>query len=95
MSRGFYFGGVRMDKAQMKEAVSTAYHQSETLAALQSVLEQQGFVLCNGKRPFLVLHPLTDQATTLPRATGLKIKDIKAKLGDGSELPTYEKDGEA
>jgi hypothetical protein len=66
------------DKADIRDA----YQSAGDVNAMQEELKRRGFVLCHGERGYLALNTQTLEPTAISKATGLKIKDIRGKLGD-------------
>lgn len=78
------------DPRAIKSAFQDAWVLSDSSAALKAVLEERGYRLARGdRRAFVVIdHNLEHYA--LHKWLGLKVRDVRARLGDGKEFPTVE-----
>jgi hypothetical protein len=73
---------------QMKEKIQAAWAQSDSRAALEAALAELGYVLAKGDRRDFVLVDRFGEVYSLARFAGVKTKDVRARLGDGKDLPT-------
>lgn len=78
------------DPRAIKSAFQDAWALSDSPAALKAALEERGYNLARGdRRAFVVIdHKLEPYA--LHKWLGLKVRDVRARLGDGSELPSVD-----
>ena len=72
--------------AVLKDAVE----RSETLEELQATLRESGYMLCNGKRAFVAYDVHGETSIALTRASGLKMKELKAKYQGHESLPAID-----
>ena len=78
----------RVDPRVIKEALQSVWARSDNARSLAKGLEERGYHLARGdKRSFVVLG-YDGEVHSLPRALGLKTKEVAARLGDGSALPS-------
>lgn len=77
-----------VDPRWIKQAVQDCWTKSDSRAAFASALQERGFSLAKGdKRGFVVVN-FDGDVQSLPRALGLKTKEVRARLGTGDELPS-------
>ncbi len=76
------------DPRDLKAIIQEAWAVSDDRASFERALEQNALYLASGdRRGFVIVDP-TGEAMSLTRTTGLKSKDLKARLGDPERLPT-------
>ena len=75
-----------VDPREMKQLFQTAWAQSDDLQSYQSALEDKGFYLAQGDRRGFVALDIHGNTYAIGRWTGLRAKDVKARLGDPREL---------
>ncbi|MDB5243728.1 MAG: Relaxase/mobilization nuclease family protein, partial [Spirosoma sp.] len=74
------------DPRLLKAELQSCWKTSDNKQAFGRALEERGYFLAKGdKRSFVVLG-YDGEVHSLPRALGLKTKDLAARLGDGGEL---------
>lgn len=77
-----------VDPRWIKQTVQGCWAASDSRLAFASSLEERGFFLAKGdKRSFVILDH-SGEVYSLPRALGLKSKDVQARLGSGDDLPS-------
>lgn len=76
-----------LDPREIKQVFRDAWQRSDNLPGLRHALEEHGYYLARGDRRGVVASDLHGNVFSLARWTGLKTKDIRARLGDGVELP--------
>ena len=70
------------DPRWIKETLQEAWKASDSAKAFSRALEERGCFLARGdKRSFVVIDH-SGEVHSLPRALGLKTKEVKARLGD-------------
>lgn len=75
------------DKATLQECWAV----SDSKAAFIKALEERGFYLARGdRRSHVALHFDGGEPISISRAIGKKIKDVRARLGEGDDLPSIE-----
>jgi nucleoside-triphosphatase THEP1 len=78
---------VGKNAGQMKEKIQAAWAQSDSRAAFEAALAELGYVLAKGDRRDFVLVDRFGEVYSLARFAGVKTKDVRARLGDGKDLP--------
>lgn len=79
-----------VDPRWLKQTIQECWNNSDGKQAFARSLEERGFFLARGdKRSFVVLDH-HGEVHSLPRMLGLKAKEVGARLGDGSDLPSVE-----
>jgi molybdopterin-guanine dinucleotide biosynthesis protein len=73
---------------KMKEKIQAAWAQSDSRAAFEAALAELEYVLAKGDRRDFVLVDRFGEVYSLARFAGVKTKDVRARLGDGKDLPT-------
>jgi hypothetical protein len=74
------------DPRWIKQAMQECWAASDNAKAFKRSLEERGYFLAKGdKRSFVVLG-FDGEVHSLPRALGLKTKEVAARLGDGKDL---------
>lgn len=75
---------------QIKAEIQAAWASSDNRASLEAALAERGYALARGDRRDFVLVDRDGEVYSLPRFAGVKTKDVRARLGDGADLPTIE-----
>ncbi|SDD21577.1 relaxase/mobilization nuclease domain-containing protein [Belnapia rosea] len=79
-----------VDPRWIKQTLQECWAASDNARAFGQSLQERGFFLAKGdKRSFVVLDH-TGEVHSLPRALGLKTKEVAARLGDGADLAGVE-----
>jgi Ti-type conjugative transfer relaxase TraA len=81
---------VGKNAAQIKAEIQEAWAQSDTRVAFEHALAERGYLLARGDRRDFVVVDVYGEVYSLPRMVGVKTKDVRARLGDGSDLPSVE-----
>lgn len=80
-----------VDPRWMKQTLQECWKNSDSCKAFINSLKENGLFLAKGdKRGHIVLDH-QGEVYALSRALGLKAKDVRDRLGDGSDLPALEK----
>lgn len=77
-----------LDPKQLKQVFQQAWKNSSDLETFQKALAQQGFTRARGDRRGLVALTPDGKVLSVSRFTGVRPKDLRARLGDTSNLPT-------
>lgn len=75
-----------LDPREIKQTLRQALEASDNLQSLTHALEERGYFLAKGDRRGFVVLDTSGQIYSLPRWSGVKTKDVKAKLGDPEQL---------
>lgn len=78
------------DPKTIKLCFKEAWAISDSKASLIQALKERGFILAQGDRRGFVAIDRQGEVYALARWTGLKTKDVKARLGNQKDLPTVE-----
>ena len=79
------------DPRWLKSTVQDCWNRSDGKDAFARALEDRGLFLARGDRRSHVVVDFTGEVHALSRAATLKTKDVRARLGDGADLPSVEK----
>lgn len=79
-----------VDPRWTKQALQACWAGSDNRAAFQRSLEERGFFLAKGDKRGLVVLDHDGKVHSLPRALDLKTKEVRARLGNGDDLPSVE-----
>lgn len=80
----------KVDPRVVKETLRECWAISDTKASFENALQSQGYWLAQGDRRGFVAVDFRGEIYSLTRSTGLKGKEIAARLGEPSKLPTVE-----
>ncbi|MEL6205893.1 MAG: relaxase/mobilization nuclease domain-containing protein [Pseudomonadota bacterium] len=80
----------RRDPKEIKALMQEAWKGSDSRATFQSALRDQGFFLAQGDRRGFVALDYRGEVYSLSRTTGTKTKELKARLGDPTDLQTVD-----
>ena len=75
------------DPRAIKAAIQDAWAISDTGASLSRALMECGYRLARGDSKAFVVLDRHGEVYSLPRWAGVKTKDVRARLGDGKDLP--------
>jgi hypothetical protein len=76
---------------QDKATIQECWAVSDSKTAFIKALEERGFYLAKGdRRSHVALHFDGGEPISISRAIGKKIKDVRARLGEGDDLPSVE-----
>lgn len=76
-----------VDPRWNREAVQACWARSDNRASFARSLEERCFFLARGDRRGIVIFDYSGTVQALPRVLDLKAKDVRARLGDGDDLP--------
>lgn len=77
-----------LDPREIKQVFRDAWDRSDNLASFGNALEERGYYLARGDRRGIVATDLSGQVYAVARWSGVKTKELRARLGDGEKLPT-------
>lgn len=80
----------QQDPRDIKEALQDAWQISDSRDAYEQALGERGFKLARGDRRGFVAVDYEGSVFAVARWTGIKTKDVRARLGPESELPSIE-----
>ena len=75
-----------VDPREMKQAFHDAWSQSDDVKSLTNALKDRGLYLAKGDRRGYVALGIEGNVYSLSRWAGIKTKEIKARLGDASDI---------
>jgi hypothetical protein len=78
------------DPKTIKLDFMEAWAVSDSKASLNQALKERGFILAQGDRRGFVAVDRQGEVYALARWSGIKTKDVKARLSDPKDLPTVE-----
>lgn len=76
-----------VDPRWTKAALQDCWKRSDSPKAFGQALQDQGFLLARGDKRSHVVLDHSGEVHSLPRMLGLKTKEVRARLGDGADLP--------
>lgn len=79
-----------LDPREIKQAFQQAWEQCDSQIGFKNALEDRGYFLARGDRRGLVALDVDGNVHSIAKWTGLKIKDVKAKLGSPENLPSVD-----
>ena len=81
---------VKRDPVELKRLLKSCWSASDSRAAFASALWEQGFCLARGERRGSVAVDMHGEVYSLSRWLEVKTKELRARLGEFSELPNVE-----
>ena len=81
---------VKRDPAALKETFKAGWAASDSRTSFAAGLWEQGFCLARGDRRGFVAVDAEGEVYSLSRWIGVKAKDLRARFGDGDDLPSVE-----
>ena len=78
------------DPRLIKAAIQHCWKNSDNHHSLKSALEDKGFFLAQGDRRAVVAIDVRGETYSLSRMTGVKVKDVRARIGDTKALPSVD-----
>lgn len=79
-----------LDPRELKQVFQEAWRRSDSLRAFRGALEDHGYYLAKGDRRGFVAVDLQGEVFSVSRMTGVKTKDLNARLGSPDGLPSVE-----
>lgn len=79
-----------IDPRWLKQTLQGCWKASDNARSFAASLEERGFFLARGDKRSHVVVDHVGEVHSLPRALGLKTKEVRARLGDGADLPSVE-----
>ncbi|WP_415402425.1 AAA family ATPase [Tateyamaria sp. SN3-11] len=73
-----------------KQLIKQCWDLSDSSAAFEAALSEHGLALARGDRRSHVVVTADGQIIAVPRAAGLKTKEVRSKLGEADDLPGVE-----
>lgn len=80
-----------IDPRWLKQAVQECWRGSDGLPALRNALEERGLFVAKGKDARFVVLDHRGDIWSLPRLLDVKMKEVRARLGDGDKLDSVPK----
>jgi len=77
-----------IDPRWLKQTLQACWSASDNARSFAASLEERGFFLARGDRRSHVVIDHSGEIYALPRMLGLRTKEVRARLGDGSDLPS-------
>jgi hypothetical protein len=81
---------IGLDPKEIKAVFRKAWETSDNRAAFEQALAERGFVLARGDRRAFVAVDYRGEVYGIARKAGVKAKEVAAKLGDPTELPSVD-----
>jgi hypothetical protein len=78
------------DPREIKQIFQSAWQHSDSAKSLNAALSEHGFMLARGDRRGYVAVDYRGEVYSFPRYAGVKTKDVRARLGEPSELPSVD-----
>lgn len=78
----------QIDPRLLKAGFQDCWKRSDNADALQAALEEKGYFLARGDRRGVVALDWRGEAYALSRYSGVKAKDVAARVGDAAHLPS-------
>ena len=79
-----------VDPREIKTVLQQTWSTSDNLSSFQSALKERGFWLARGDRRGFVAVDYRGEVYSLSRYAGVKTKELSARLGDHSDLPSVD-----
>ena len=79
-----------LDPREIKSVLRGCWESSDNLASFKQALKERGFWLARGDRRGFVAVDYLGEVYSLSRFTGVKVKELKARLGDHKQLASVE-----
>jgi len=79
-----------MDPRTIKSTIQECWAVSDSRASFAAALKERGYYLAKGDRRGAVVVDWRGEVYAVARMTGQKTKDVKARLGDCSSLPSVD-----
>lgn len=79
-----------LDPREIKQVFQEAWDRSDNQTSFKNALEERGYFLARGDRRGFVALDVDGNVHTIAKWTGIKTKDVKAKLGSPEDLPSVD-----
>ena len=79
-----------LDPREIKQAFRQAWERCDSQIGFKNALEDRGYFLAKGDRRGFVAMDVNGKIYAISKWTGLKSKDVKAKLGSPENLPSVD-----
>lgn len=79
-----------VDPRWIKQALQECWTKSDSRRAFEHALQERGFFLAKGDRRGHVVLDHAGEVYSLPRMLDIKTKEVRARLGEGADLPSVE-----
>lgn len=79
-----------LDPREIKQAFQQAWQRCDSQLGFKNALEDRGYFLARGDRRGLVALDVDGNVHSIAKWTGLKAKNVKAKLGSPENLPSVD-----
>jgi len=79
-----------LDPREIKQAFQQAWERCDSQIGFKNALEDRGYFLARGDRRGFVALDVDCNVHSIAKWTGIKTKDVKAKLGSPEHLPSVE-----
>ncbi|AFO87184.1 relaxase [Phaeobacter inhibens] len=79
-----------LDPREIKQVFQDAWSRSENQASFKNALEERGYFLAKGDRRGFVALDIDGNVHAIAKWTGVKTKDVTAKLGSPEDLPSVD-----
>ena len=77
-----------LDPRTIKSTIRECWAVSDSRAAFAAVLQERGYFLAKGDKRGVVVVDWRGEVYAVARMAGIRAKDVQAKLGDCSDLPS-------
>ncbi|WP_170760715.1 relaxase/mobilization nuclease domain-containing protein [Ruegeria lacuscaerulensis] len=81
---------VKLDPRELKALFRNCWESTDSKSALQNALQERGFWLAQGDRKAFVAIDYRGEIYSLSKWSSVRVKDVKARLGDPKDLPSVE-----
>ena len=78
----------KQDPARLKALFHECWAASDSARAFRQALESRGYALAQGDRRGVVAVDFQGEVYAVAKWAGIKTKDLRARLGDGKDLPS-------
>ena len=79
-----------LDPREIKQALQQAWERCDSQIGFKNALEDRGYFLARGDRRGFVALDVDGNVHSIAKWTGIKAKDVKAKLGSPENLPSVD-----
>lgn len=79
-----------VDPREIKQAFQQSWERCDSQIGFKNALEDRGYFLARGDRRGFVALNVDGNVYSIPKWTGLKAKDVRAKLGSPDNLPSVD-----